>query len=179
VGQLLRNQDLQEDFMTMYVMCDSAGGLKQHGATDDEVRTVRCALGILERCLARTTPLLSSPGSVRDYLRLRVGSLQAEVFGMIWLDTQHRVLATEELFRGSLTQTSVYPREVVRRGLQLNAAAAVAYHNHPSGMAEPSRADEFLTRSIQSAFGLVAITLLDHFVVGHSSVVSFAERGLM
>lgn len=165
--------------MTMYMTCDSAAGLKDHGATDDEVSAVRCALGIMERCLVRNTPVLSSPGIVRDYLRLRVGSLQAEVFGMIWLDAQQRVLTTEELFRGSLTQTSVHARELVRRGLQLNAAAALAFHNHPSGVAEPSRADEFLTRSIQSAFGLVDIRLLDHLVVGHAGVVSFAERGLM
>ena len=165
--------------MTMHVVCDQVAELRQHGATDHEIETVRAALAILERHFARGGDLLTSPGIVRDFLRLRVGGLEAEVFGVIWVDGQHRVIRTEELFRGSLTQTSVYPREVVRRGLQLNAAAALVFHNHPSGVAEPSRADEFLTRSLQSALVLVDIRLLDHMVVGRDNVVSFAERGLM
>lgn len=165
--------------MTMHVVCDQVAELRQHGATDYEIKTVRTALAILERHFARGGPVLSSPGIVRDFLRLRVVGLEAEVFGIIWLDAQHQVIDTEEMFRGSLTQASVYPRELVRRGLQLNAAAALAYHNHPSGVAEPSRADEFLTQSIKSAFGLVGISLLDHMVVGQATVVSFAERGLM
>lgn len=165
--------------MTMHVVCDSSTEMRQLGATEEEIGTVRAGVAILERCFARGGTVLSSPGIVRDFLRLRIAGLGAEVFGVIWLDAHHRVIATEELFRGSLTQTSVYPREVVRRGLQLNAAAAVVFHNHPSGVAEPSRADEFLTRSVQAAFALVDIKLLDHLVVGREAVVSFAERGLM
>lgn len=165
--------------MTMHVVCDQTAEMRQRGATDYEIETVRSALAILERHFARGGPVLSSPGIVRDFLRLRLVGLEAEVFGVIWMDVQRCVIATEEMFRGSLTQTSVYLREVVRRGLQLNAAAALVFHNHPSGVAEPSRADEFLTRSIQSAFGLVGISLLDHMVVGQATVFSFAERGLM
>lgn len=165
--------------MTIHVVCDQSAEMRQYGATEEEINTVRAGLAILERCVARGGAVLSSPGIVRDFLRLRVGGLDAEVFGVIWMDGQHRVITTEELFRGSLTQTSVYPREVVRRGLQLNAAAALVFHNHPSGVAEPSRADEFLTRSLQSALVLVDIRLLDHMVVGRDIVVSFAERGLM
>jgi DNA repair protein RadC len=98
---------------------------------------------------------------------------------VLYLDAQNRVLADEELFRGTLTQTSVYPREVVRRALQLNSAAVILAHNHPSGAAEPSRADEFLTQSLKSALQLVDVRVLDHLVVGRGQVVSFAERGLL
>ncbi len=98
---------------------------------------------------------------------------------MLFLDHQHRLLAMEELFRGTLAQTSVYPREVVKRALALNAAAVVLAHNHPSGVAEPSRADEHLTQSLRSALALVDVRVLDHFVVGAADVVSFAERGLL
>ncbi len=124
-------------------------------------------------------PVFSSPGVVRDYLRLHMAQLEHEQFGVLFLDAQHRLLVFETLFRGSLTQTSVYPREVVKRALALNAAAVVLAHNHPSGVAEPSRADEFLTRSLQSALALVDVKVLDHLVVGREGVVSFAERGLM
>ena len=95
------------------------------------------------------------------------------------IEKQHRLLWMEEMFRGTLTQTSVYPREVVKRALAKNAAAVVLAHNHPSGAAEPSRADEFLTQSIKSALALVDVRVLDHLVVGHTEVVSFAERGLL
>ena len=98
---------------------------------------------------------------------------------MLFLDAQHRLLQFDEMFRGTLTQTSVYPREVVRRALALNAAAVILAHNHPSGVAEPSRADEFLTQSLKSALQLVDVRVLDHMVVGRTQVVSFAERGLL
>ncbi len=98
---------------------------------------------------------------------------------MLFLDSQHRLLQLDEMFRGTLTQTSVYPREVVRRALQLNAAAVILAHNHPSGAAEPSRADEFLTQSLKRALQLVDVRVLDHLVVGRGQVVSFAERGLL
>ena len=124
--------------------------------------------------------LLSSPQAVRDYLRLTLGGLPHEVFLALWLDAQNRLIASEELFRGTLTQTSVYPREVVKRALAHNAAAVILAHNHPSGAAEPSTADELLTRALKDALGLVDVRVLDHFVVpAHGHPVSFAERGLL
>jgi DNA repair protein RadC len=122
---------------------------------------------------------LGSPQAVRDYLRLRLQALEHEVFVGVFLDAQNRLLATEELFRGTLTQTSVYPREVVKRALQLNAAALIFAHNHPSGIAEPSRADEMLTQTLKHSLALVDVRVLDHFVVGSGAALSFAERGLL
>jgi len=116
---------------------------------------------------------------VRDYLRLSLAGREQEVFVVLMLDAQHRVIASEELFRGTLTQTSVYPREVVKCALKHNAAAAIFAHNHPSGVAEPSHADEILTRSLKSALALVDIQVLDHFIVAGSRTMSFAERGLL
>ncbi len=140
-------------------------------------------LELARRALAeevRAGDLLSSPGAVRDWLRLRLAALPHEVFCAMWLDSQNRLIAFEELFRGTLTRTSVYPREVVKRALACNASAAVFAHNHPSGVAEPSGADELLTRSLKQALSLVDIKLLDHFIVaGHAAPVSFAERGLL
>jgi DNA repair protein RadC len=123
--------------------------------------------------------LLTSPGAVRDYLRIALGRLPHEVFMCIWLDAQHRALGCEELFRGTLTQTSVYPREIVKAGLRANAAAVIFAHNHPSGAAQPSRADELLTRNLKDALALVEIKVLDHFVVAGNQTLSFAERGLL
>jgi DNA repair protein RadC len=123
---------------------------------------------------------LASPQAVRDWLRLSLGNLQHEVFVALWLDAQNRLIASEELFRGTLTQTSVYPREVVKRALAHNAGAVILAHNHPSGLAEPSRADEVLTSSLKQALAIIDVKLLDHFIVtGGSAPLSFAERGLM
>jgi DNA repair protein RadC len=122
---------------------------------------------------------LTSPEAVRDYLRLSLASLPHEAFVVLFLDSQHRLLAAEELFRGTLAQTSVYPREVVKAALARNAAAVIFAHNHPSGVAEPSRADELLTQALKQALALVDIRTLDHFVVAGHRVVSFAERGLL
>lgn len=127
----------------------------------------------------RTQPVFSSPQLVKDYVQLRLGALPHEVFAVLFLDAQHRLIVCEELFRGTLTQTSVYPREVVKRALGNNAAAVILAHNHPSGVAEPSRADEHLTQTLRSALGLVDVRVLDHLVVGRAEVVSFAERGLL
>ena len=124
-------------------------------------------------------PVFDAPDAVRQYLRLQLAHLAHEVFAVLFLDHQHRLLAMEELFRGTLSQTSVYPREVVKRALALNAGAVILAHNHPSGLAEPSRADEVLTQSLKSALALVDVRVLDHLVVGHHDVVSFAERGLI
>ena len=122
---------------------------------------------------------LTSPEKVRDYLRLSLASLPHEAFVVLFLDSQHRLLAADELFRGTLAQTSVYPREVVKAALARNAAAVIFAHNHPSGVAEPSRADELLTQALKQALALVDIRTLDHFVVAGHRVVSFAERGLL
>ena len=122
---------------------------------------------------------LTSPGVIKDFLRLKLGERQHEVFAVVFLDTQHRVIAIEELFRGTLSQTSVYPREVVKESLARNAAAVVLVHNHPSGSAEPSRADEFLTTTLRQALALVDVRVLDHLIVTRTSVTSFAELGLL
>lgn len=122
---------------------------------------------------------LTSPEAVRDYLRLSLASLPHEAFVVLFLDSQHRLLAADELFRGTLAQTSVYPREIVKAALSRNAAAVIFAHNHPSGVAEPSRADELLTQALKQALALVDIRTLDHFVVAGDRVVSFAERGLL
>lgn len=123
---------------------------------------------------------LASPGAVRDWLALRLGQQQREIFLALWLDAQNRLLDPQELFAGSLTQASVYPREVVKAALARNAAAVIFAHNHPSGLAEPSRADEVLTRTLKEALALVDVKVLDHFVVaGQQPPLSFAERGLL
>ncbi|MFZ5555527.1 MAG: RadC family protein [Pseudomonadota bacterium] len=122
---------------------------------------------------------LTSPAAVRDYLRLALQGKEREVFVAVFLDAQHRAIGVEELFAGTLAQTSVYPREVVRRALAINAAAIIFAHNHPSGLAEPSHADQALTRALTQALALVDVRVLDHFVVARGSCVSFAERGLL
>jgi len=137
---------------------------------------------IVQRALherMRSRDHLSSPGAVRDYLRLSLAGRDREVFVAIYLDAQNRVIAMEELFAGTLTQTSVFPREVVRHALLHNAAAAIFAHNHPSGIAEPSRADELLTHTLRQALALVDVKVLDHFIVGGDGALSFAERGLL
>lgn len=124
-------------------------------------------------------PVFDNPAKVRDFLSLKLGQREHEVFAVLFLDAQNRLVRFEEMFRGTLTQTSVYPREVLKRCLELGAAAVIFAHNHPSGAAEPSRADEFLTQSLKSALALIDVRVLDHFVVGRGGVVSFAERGLL
>ncbi|MGE5946844.1 MAG: RadC family protein [Betaproteobacteria bacterium] len=130
--------------------------------------------------LANRETIFSSPGKVRDWLRLKLATRPNEVFMALWLDAQNRLLKAEELFAGTLTQTSVYPREVVRKAILHNAAAVILAHNHPSGVAEPSRADELLTRALKDALALVDVKVLDHFIVaGNGPPLSFAERGLL
>lgn len=123
--------------------------------------------------------VLSTPQQVKDFLRLKLAHLGHEVFAVLFLNAQHQLVALEEMFRGTLTQTSVYPREVVKRALELQASAVILAHNHPSGAAEPSRADEFLTQTLKAALALIDVRVLDHLVVGRAGVVSFAERGLL
>jgi DNA repair protein RadC len=162
-------------------------------ATLDEVAAVRglgpakyaqlkAVIEIARRTLAEDIgerDNLSSPRAVRDYLQLTLGGRAHEVFMAMFLDAQNRLLASEELFRGTLTQTSVYPREVVKTALRHNAAGVIFAHNHPSGVAEPSRADELLTQTLKQALSLVEIKTLDHFIVAGTRTVSFAERGLL
>jgi DNA repair protein RadC len=124
-------------------------------------------------------PVFDNPAVVQQFVTLAIGALGHEVFAVLFLDNQHRLLKHEEMFRGTLTHTSVYPREVARRALKLNSAAVIFAHNHPSGTAEPSRADEFLTRSLKSALQLVDVRGLDQLVVGRGQVVAFAERALL
>ncbi|HMN78111.1 MAG TPA: DNA repair protein RadC [Burkholderiaceae bacterium] len=167
------------------------GGLLNASATDlkrikglgpAKRAELAAVLEIARRSMAqqlRTQPVFDTPGRVKDYLRLRLGAHRHEVFAVLFLDAQHQLLLMEEMFRGTLTQTSVYPREVVKRALETNAAAVVFAHNHPSGAAEPSRADEFLTQTLKSALALVDVRVLDHLVVGRTDVASFAERGLL
>lgn len=122
---------------------------------------------------------LSSPAAVKGFLCARIGHLEYEVFWCLFLDAQNRLIAAEELFRGTLTQTSVYPREVVKKALAYNAAAIVFAHNHPSGVPEASRSDETLTRHLKQALSLVDTKVLDHFIVTGATALSFAERGLL
>lgn len=144
---------------------------------------LKAVLEMARRALARPLhqrDLLSSPASVREWLMLKLAGLGYEVFGVLWLDAKNRLIAWEELFRGTLTQTSVFPREVVKRALAHNAAAVLLCHNHPSGVAEPSHADEQLTQALKQALALVDVRVLDHFIVaGNAAPLSFAERGLL
>ena len=127
----------------------------------------------------QAAPVFDNPQRVKDYLALQLGGRSHETFAVLFLDAQHRFLRLDEMFAGTFNQTSVYPREVVKRALALNAAAVVLAHNHPSGVAEPSRADEFLTQTLKSALHLVDVRVLDHVIVGVGHVVSLAERGLL
>jgi DNA repair protein RadC len=141
---------------------------------------VQQALAILEERAMYHTDVLTSPQLTKDFLRLRIGQLEHEEFWVVWLDAQHRVIAFEQMFRGTLTQTSVYPREIVKSALKHNAAACIFAHNHPSGNGEPSSADQALTKVLKQALELVDVRTLDHFVVpAYGQPVSFAERGLI
>jgi DNA repair protein RadC len=148
------------------------------------VTKVKAATELVRRSLAEAMAhrdVLASPAAVRTYLRLLMARLEYEVFVVLFLDVQNRVIAAEEMFRGSLSQTSVYPREVVKRALELNAAAVILAHNHPSGSVEPSRADEVLTQTLKASLALVDARVLDHFIVAGngSAILSMAERGLV
>lgn len=136
------------------------------------------ALRELEKTL-KTGPILTSPDEVRAYVRLALGFLPHEEFAVLFLDSQHQLIAMESMFRGTLAQTSVYPREVAKAALSHNAAAVILAHNHPSGACEPSRADEYLTQTLKSALALLDVRVLDHIVVSAAGAVSLAERGLV
>src|SRR6266436_6648644 len=179
--------DLARDLLTRY---DGVTHMLEAGA---ELETMKglgpakraqfaAAIELARRSLQeklKQSVALTSPGAVRDYLRLRLASRKEEAFVCIWLDAQHRAIDIEEPFRGTLTQTSVYPREIVKAALRINAAAVIFAHNHPSGVAQPSQADELLTRNLKEALSLVDVKVLDHFIVAGTSCLSFAERGLL
>ncbi|RTL41649.1 MAG: JAB domain-containing protein [Burkholderiales bacterium] len=156
------------------------GGVKGLGpAKRAEIAAV---LEITRRSLSQRLaekPVMSDVAAVKTYVRLHLGGLGHEVFAALFLDAQLRLIAMETLFQGSLTSTTVHPREVVKRALTLGAGSVILAHNHPSGVAEPSRADEVLTRRLTDALALVDVRVVDHFVVGAGEVVSFAERGLL
>lgn len=131
------------------------------------------------RELMQSGPALANPRATREYLRMRLRDLDHEVFCCLHLDNRHRVIAFDELFRGTIDGASVHPREVVKQALARNAAAVILAHNHPSGVAEPSQADELITRRLKEALALVDIRVLDHIIVGDGQCESFAERGLL
>ncbi len=144
--------------------------------TDDAI--IFEALAILDKRMRQPGEAMNSPGTVKNYLRLKLAGLEHEVFCVLFLDNQNRVIEFEEMFRGTLNQASVYPREVVKAALSHNAAALILSHNHPSGESEPSRADLALTEQLKNALALVDVKVLDHFIIG-DIVLSFAERGLI
>jgi DNA repair protein RadC len=176
-------------------LLDGFGGLAGllHAGLDDLKRIkgvggtakraeLTAVLELARRALAerlKERAVFDSPEAVKHYLQLHIAARPHEVFAALFLDAQHRLIALEELFRGTLTQTSVYPREVVMRALHHHAAAVVLAHNHPSGCAEPSRADEALTQTLKAALALVDVRVLDHFVVTSNLAVSMAELGLL
>ncbi len=152
------------------------------GLGDAKYAQLQAVLEMAQRCLGETLrhgDALQSPQDTRRYLSLRLGGYPYEVFGCLFLDNRHRVITFEELFRGTIDGAAVHPREVVRRALHHNAAAVIFSHNHPSGVAEPSRADRQITHKLKEALALVDVRVLDHVVVGHREAVSFAERGLL
>lgn len=144
-----------------------------------EDRAIYRAMGILKNRMREPGEVLTSPLAVRNYLKLLLADQDREVFAVLYMDTQNRLIEAETPFHGTLTQTSVYPREVVRRALHHNAASVILAHNHPSGVPEPSKADEMLTKALKEALTLVDVRVLDHFVVAGAMAVSFAERGLL
>ena len=174
---------------------DSFGGLAGllHASADDLKRIkglggsakraeLVAVLELARRALAeqlRTQPVFETPGAVKDYVQLQLGQRPHEVFAVLFLDSQHRLIALEELFRGTLSQTSVYPREVALRALHHHAAAVVLAHNHPSGHVQPSRADEALTQTLKTALGLLDVRVLDHVIVGPGQALSMAEQGAL
>jgi DNA repair protein RadC len=150
----------------------------RYGAGWDAIRAVQVLSEEAMKEMARPVSL-NSPQAVRNHLRAALANKGHEVFAVLFLDAQHRVITYEEMFRGTLTQTSVYPREVVKQALRHNSAAVILAHNHPSGIAEPSRADEALTRALKEALALIDVRVLDHIVVARADSISFAERGLI
>lgn len=185
--QMTRSELVGELLATAQRACESTIDLHQVSPQLPDMKTtldrkLTVARELLMRDLQQSMnkgPVMSSPECVRDWLRLLFAELDHEVFVVLYLDAQHRLIDAVQMFRGTLTQTSVYPREVVKGALLANAAAAAFAHNHPSGEATPSRADEHLTTTLKAALALVDVRVLDHFVVARTKVSSFAEMGLL
>lgn len=156
-----------------------ANGARRSGLTGDQEALIQQAVACLEHQYLVQKVALESPQASRDYLKLRLDGLPCEVFACLFLDNRHRVLAYEELFRGTIDGASVHPREVVRRTLEVNAAAVIFAHNHPSGLTDPSQADIRITQRLKDALALIEVRVLDHLVIGEGEGVSFAERGLL
>ena len=140
---------------------------------------IRQAIALLEQRVFKAGPLLDQPQAVKDYLRLKLVAEPNEVFAIVFMNSQHRVLAYEPMFKGTLDSTAVYPRVVVQRALELNAGAVIFSHQHPSGCTEPSSADRFLTERLKAALALIDVRVLDHIIVGQGTPYSFAESGLL
>jgi DNA repair protein RadC len=151
----------------------------RHGLPDHERGVIDAALGILGRYLGEPGAVFTSPESVRQFMRLHLGAEKHEVFAVLYLDSQHRAIAFETPFNGTLAQTGVYPREIARAALGHNAAAVVLAHNHPGGKARPSRADEHLTQTLKAALAVLDVRVLDHFIVTNQDAVSMSELGLL
>ncbi len=155
---------------------------KVHGMGSSKYVQLQAIFEMSRRALSeqmQETDVLKSPQQVRDYLMLKLGNQHKEVFLVLFLDTQNRLIASEEMFSGSLKETSVYPREVVKRALHFNAAAVIFAHNHPTGVAQQSGADERITQELKKALALVDVRVLDHFIVAGNTTLSFSERGLL
>ena len=140
---------------------------------------IRQAIALLEQRVFKAGPLLDQPQAVKDYLRLKLVAEPNEVFAIVFMNSQHRVLAYEPMFKGTVDQTSVYPRVLVQRALALNASAVILAHQHPSGMTVPSAADQALTDRLKAALAIVDVRVVDHFIVGKGTPYSFAESGLL
>ncbi|HTM61974.1 MAG TPA: DNA repair protein RadC [Burkholderiales bacterium] len=179
--------DLARDLLTQY---EGVARMLEAGAELESIKGLgpakraqfEAAIELARRALQeklKQSAALTSPGAVRDYLRLKLAARKEEAFVCMWLDAQHKVIDVEEAFSGTLTQTSVYPREIVKSALRYNAAAVIFAHNHPSGVAQPSQSDELLTRNLKEALALVEVKVLDHFIVAGHQAISFAERGLL
>jgi DNA repair protein RadC len=151
----------------------------RHGLPARECRAIDKALAIVGRCLANGRDAFDTPDAVKTYLQLKLAGEQVEHFAVLFLDVQNRFIAIETIAVGTLTQTSVYPREVVRTALAHGASAVVLAHNHPSGNAQPSRADEQLTQALKTTLALIDVRVLDHVIVSPTEALSMAERGLM
>jgi len=184
----MSDSDLLQRFFhsdTRQILAECNGSLQAVCArktSSDRQRTLLAGIELARRAALedmKSLTYLSSPTKVKDFLRLHFFAYEEERFCALWVDAQNRLLKFDELFRGTLTQTSVYPREIAKRALQLNACAVVFAHNHPSGVAEPSRADESLTELLKRTLLLVDVKVVDHVVVAGGAFCSFAERGLL
>ena len=180
--------DLARDLLTRFgsltgIFAASQTDLSQvHGIGASKYVQLQAIFEMSRRALneqMQVKDMLSSPQQVRDFLCLKLGGLSREVFVVLFLDAQNRMITSEEMFSGTLTQTSVYPREVVKKALHHNAASVIFAHNHPSGIAQPSQADELITKQLKQALALVDVRVLDHFIVAGNTTFSFVERGLL